>query len=472
MATLRRPRFDLRRITPVIVALSGVVAALCISTPGPSEWEAMRHLAPSWTGDGDLDTRLIHGGLLRAPHLADTLRWWYSSWVGQVPFYRPLTSYVFWIEWKAFGNREYLYLIPTILWHVMACALFGVLAYRLAERYRFEANGVAGIVGALGYAGVLSPQRATTAAAVSGAWKNQPDSLAAICIFAALLSYLRAREGRRGMLAAGVAFYLAACGFKEIAVPLPLVCAALELDGLTRERLALVLRRLAPLFAATLVFLVLRIAAIRGVGYTYGTNRAWLYRTLAEGFGPFGAPFVTGYWPGPLLALWLFFVFAGCWLLDAAIRSRTGRPPERLWLGLGAAVLAIGGAAVIGMLYLMRADANLGRPEALESWAVALQLLFDPYSLHYTVPGLLALAAATTLVRNRPAAFALAAAWTWCFLLPLVASPGPQHRYYLSQGGYVLCYSFAMGVWAWEAQRRLRRARARRPGASAPTGAA
>jgi hypothetical protein len=54
----------------------------------------------------------------------------------------------------------------------------------------------------------------------------------------------------------------------------------------------------------------------------------------------------------------------------------------------------------------------------------------------------------TTLVIRSPAALFLTVAWTWAFLLPLVLSPGPLHRYYLSQAGYILCYALAAGFWA------------------------
>ena len=68
----------------------------------------------------DIDTMLIHGGVVAAPSLRDTLRWWHGTWAGQVPFFRPLSSYAFWLDWKLFGSREPRYLLLSIVLHLIA----------------------------------------------------------------------------------------------------------------------------------------------------------------------------------------------------------------------------------------------------------------------------------------------------------------------------------------------------------------
>jgi hypothetical protein len=212
-----------------------VATVICVAlalAPGAPALLSSRHGAPSWLGV-DADAAILHAGLLQAPHFSDTLRWWTGLWVGgaAAPFYRPLASLLFWCEWRAFGDREWLYLVPGLLAHVASTLLFAAFVSRLATRFGVRARAVAALAGAWIFTGLLSPifMRQAVVAAVVWRWKNQPDSFAACFAFLSLLFYLRAQEGRRGALPGAIAAYLAACCFKEIAVPLPLVCLALEL---------------------------------------------------------------------------------------------------------------------------------------------------------------------------------------------------------------------------------------------------
>lgn len=445
-----------RLASPWLAALVGALAAAWLSIPAPAYWRHVADSPPSWT-TGEIDTGLIHGGLVAAPGFQETLRWWTGPWVGQVPFYRPLTSYLFWFEWKAFGDTEYLYLIPAIVAHVLACALFGILAFRLAERYRVDAPVTAGVVGALGFSGVFASQRLVVDLAVANAWKNQPDAWAAICSTAALLFCLRARQRTRWDLPIAVGFYLAACGFKEIALPLPLVCIALEMDSIRDRGARPALMRLVPMFGAAGVFVALRFLAIGGLGYTYGSNRAWFMRTLEEAFGPFGTPLVIGHWLGPALATWMYLVALGYWRLRSRIRVGANRRRSQIALTVGTLAVALVGASLLGRAYLHRVGYVPGGGGPTDDWAAGLLLVVGSETLRSTLPCLLALAAATTLVIRCPPALGVAIVWTWAFLLPLVFSPGPLHRYYLSQAGYILCYSLAAGFWAVGAGRALSR---------------
>ena len=112
----------------------------------------------------------------------------------------------------------------------MACVLLTWLVYRLAGVYGIARPGVAALTAAWLFTGLFGPilNRDGVADAVMLLWKNQPDSLAAACCFAALLCYLRAQEGDRFFLRWAVCLYLVACAFKEIAIPLPVVCLCLE----------------------------------------------------------------------------------------------------------------------------------------------------------------------------------------------------------------------------------------------------
>lgn len=294
----------------VLTLLSTVLALFAVVIPNLHGLLMRAGLPPSWIGT-DLDTGLIHAGLLRAPGFAQTLRWWTGPWVAgsYVPFYRPLSSCVFWLEWKVLGDREDLYLVPAIAAHVVGSSLFAFLAYRLAVLYRLARPLLAGCAAAWCFAGTPCPivTRQAVAATAALLWKNQPDTLAAACCLLALLAYLRAQAGSRRALAAAAAAYLAGCCFKEIAIPLPLVCLALESAPFPQCDRTGARRRIAAMALAAVAFLTIRYLAIRVPGYTYGGNGAWIRRTIQELLGPF-YPLACGDWLAGSVAIWLYAV--------------------------------------------------------------------------------------------------------------------------------------------------------------------
>ena len=420
--------------------------------------QATHHNPPTWLGS-ELDTRLIHAGLVRAPHFQDTLRWWIGPWVAgnYVPFYRPLTSDVFWLEWKCFGDQEWLYIFPTIASHALACVLLTWLVYRLAGIYGIARPGVAALTAAWLFTGLSGPMLNRTGVAdmVMRLWKNQPDSLAAACCFAALLCYLKAQEGSRSSLYRAVFLYLAACSFKEIAIPLPVVCLCLEWQSARLRPSPGGRRRIFTLLSAALIFLVMRRLALAGaIGYTYGQNGAWVLRTVLELLGPF-YPLALGEWLGNAIALWIG------WMVWLVARLKRVRGPEaeaveqagslwRRWLPIPAGLVTLIGIGIMGTASM--------RPEERGSWQEWLHptgivsgwmMAFQPVILATVVTSLLLMAAIALLLPKFRAALFLGFCWGAAFLAPLVLSGGPVHRYYLPQVGFILIYAFGAAV-GWE----------------------
>lgn len=398
-------------------------------------WQARYGGPPSWQTT-DIDTGLIHDGLVQAPHFVDTLQWWVGRWVGEVPFYRPLTSYVFWIEWKLFGDQEWWYAIPTFGAHVLATLLAAALAYRLAERWRVAWPALVAVSMAAIFTGITRDYRMNVVAMVAGQWKNQPDSLAASFCFLSLLAYLRGQDRGRAWPGAATAYYLAACCFKEIAVPLPLVCAALELAGPREGGWRRSLTRAGLVAVSGACFLAVRQWAIEGTGYTYGSNTRWFDRTLLELLGPLSSAIPGGLWLGCV---------AGFYACALGVLWWRARPwwTARKWGGTMAAIstllLFTAGASVLAIFF--------ERPESAEywrnsSWGVqfAQSLLIYQNPTHSSsVSGVIYMVAAAWALwkRSRPALW-IAPLWTLAFLAPLMMSPGPSHRYYLPQFGYAL----------------------------------
>ncbi|GAB4451433.1 MAG: hypothetical protein OHK0029_00590 [Armatimonadaceae bacterium] len=244
---------------------------------------------PSWVGAEpgkakpgerirDVDTYLIHGGLVQAPTFRDTLRWWYGTWVGQVPFYRPLTSLLFWTQWQFWREQEARYNLVATLLHLTAVVCLAALAYHLFLHFEMPRPDLGTLVACYLFTystGLLDSQNAITYD-VFGMWKNQPDSLTLIFFSLSLLSYLRGRNG----IGAAI-WYLLACLTKEAGVFLPLVLPLLEAPNLRAggQMRRVALRRMAPLFAVLLVYLPARALFLgQAVGFRYGSNEAWYYR--------------------------------------------------------------------------------------------------------------------------------------------------------------------------------------------------
>ena len=425
-------------------ALLGLMTAL----PHAADFWRGRGNAPSWTWD--IDTSLIHAGLERAPSLADTLSWWTGPWVGQVPFYRPLSSYLFWIEWKIFGVHEWLYAFPGLIGHILATTLFAALGLALGRGRGLRRPEVAAVVAAWGFSGWLMQSRAAVVDSVIGAWKNQPDTFAAVFSFCALLCYIGAqRRGRTIPILAAIC-YLAACGFKEIAVPLPAVCLVLEMGRLRHDRGAA--SRLGWMIGAAIAFLCIRALALQGMGYTYGSNDQWIGRTLQELAGPFAATLIAGEWLGNAAGIWCFAVilfFARRLrsqesILNPDLAARTRARTRVVVAGLFAAFAGMG---VLGTCYMISRE-SFDHSQIAASWsglAGLMACLQPPIATEVMATTSLLLAGAV-LVRRHPWVLGLSFTWMAAFLAPLTLSPGPSHRYYLPQAGYYILFAFASSV--------------------------
>lgn len=389
-------------------------------------------LRPSWVSD-DLDTSLIHHGLLQTPHFVDTLRWWVGAWVGEVPFYRPLTSFVFWLEWRLFGDREGLYILPTFAAHALATVLAAALAYRLAERWKIPWPALAAILTSAGFTGLLRDYRLDIAVSVAGLWKNQPDAFAASCCFLSLAAYLRAQTTDTWRVGQAAAWYLAACCFKEIAIPLPAICVALELLGPREGGWRRPVARTVTVAGCGLLFLAVRQWALGGTGYVYGSNDSWWQRSLLELLGPFSAAVPNGNWAGCTVALYLCIVSVWWWRLQPR-KSRSV-----IWFASAAFLLTVTGWVVLNLFFYRLENAEHW---SAENWGtrlgIALLMGQDPTYASSAISTLFVFAATAALWKPLGGKVWFFPWWTLVFLAPLALSPGPIHRYYLPQMGYIL----------------------------------
>ena len=328
------------------------------------------------TRDTDVAQYLLPG-LRSKPNLLSTLGWWHGTWVGVVPFWRPLTSLLFWLEYHLMTpDRFDRWMLFSYACHLVFVGLLVVLIRRLTGRW-----GIAALA-ALLFAGSawMSPpawmfalqMRAGGASIASLSstrflaslvpcdvaldfWKNQPELWAGICTLAATLLALRGRWA--GALALAV---LGVCVKESGWYTFPIILLVLA----QQRRLGTVPRWGWVATAASIVLLtLLRFSAGPAVfrGYHRGTNDNWWPRYSAVVEGPYLSLLSS---PSAAAA-----ILSGALLALAAWRR--GPVIPRVLLGFGAFFLCAG-------LYGLTSGGGI---------AVGCVVLLDPHELLPTVLG-------------------------------------------------------------------------------------
>jgi len=166
---------------------------------------------------------------------ADIAGWWTGVWIQPTsPYYRPLSSMLFWLEYKAFGMNFQGHVLVSWVLHAVLCALLYRLAFRLLpgpprERVCFA---VVAVVLFNLRRGPTGPDwiAAPVAHGVVAWWPGQTDQFCLLCCLPALSLLDRWwLEGGRRDLAWGGVLTAVALLFKEMAVTMPLLAGCLGL---------------------------------------------------------------------------------------------------------------------------------------------------------------------------------------------------------------------------------------------------
>lgn len=235
----------------------------------------------------DCDLALIKDGASRVVTWRDTWRWWHGPWIGQVPFWRPLTSYMFWLQIRCFGTDSFHgYAAVSALLVLLSAGVIYDFARQLTGSWKAALLAVYWYAGYRpGRIGSIFPSARGPAVVVATYWKDQPDIVVVICLLVSLTMAMRRR------LWASLAFVSLAVCFKEsgwlgfVLVPLLMVCVS----GVRW------LRGLSPELIATSAFVIGALLALRYLsgpdvfgGFRMGTNRWWYIRYVHA---------TAGYWP-------------------------------------------------------------------------------------------------------------------------------------------------------------------------------
>lgn len=427
---------------------------------------------PSWVGAlpgqagpnervCDIDTYLIMQGLNKAPTLLDTRRWWTGIWAGDVPFYRPLTSYVYWMEWKAWGDYEHRYNLVVLLIHLCGVLSLTRLAYLALEHWRVPLP-LAGAVltGALFVqGGAILPSQETTASLVFSLWKNQHDALTLLFFTLSLSAYLQLRAApRAGWRWVAPAFwYTLTCLSKESGIFLPLLALIVEAPALRdKTTRPAAIHRLAPLFGVLAVYLVVRTLALHdAIGYRYGSNNSWKFRLGISVAGNLSESLVQG----DIASLGVAGVIIASvgWV---ALLHRQGKLPRLSGIRhvpLTDLLRVCAGPVIATLIAACFFAVHQSRERASGfDVAEALLNLFLPAHLKRGTSAALWFLGCVVVLRQRPHLFTFCYAWSLLTLGLISFSPSPLHRYYLMNAGFSLLLAASAMLWIAPHVDRLR----------------
>lgn len=288
----------------------------------PALWNAVTGPDPATSWRSDCDRTLIYKGLTEAPRFRNTFRWWTGKWVGQVPFWRPLTSLGFWLEWKAFGwESQSAWQLVHGFSHLGVVILLFFLVRQLTGS---PAVGALTVVLFLGPPPKLSTDGVnlwvTSGLVATGLWKDSPDIWMTASLIAATICAWNPNGAKGYNLWIAVILALAACCFKETGFVGALIVLAVaiyrsrtltkrfaqELGGKPRDTVP---SCLAPSVAFGLLFVLM--AAVKwhatGAGYIMGSNvhtttRAFCLLAPKPILG-LASPYGAGVWLGLAMAL-------------------------------------------------------------------------------------------------------------------------------------------------------------------------
>jgi|GEM_PF-2571194 len=290
--------------------------ALVALSIGISSWQAIVPYVehPYRNVTLEVDWGYLNHGLDKIHSFRDTLRWWTGTWCGEVPFWRPLSSYVF-LGMRLIWDKDYL--LPRQILCVLAHLGFVIVSYYFIQR--LTGRRWLGLVTVWLFAGyrplpLFYISQLRPVAQTLEDPKNIPDPLVGICVVASLLFL------SKGRWFLGLVMAILGVCFKEIGFttwPLGLLMLLWMNRGNLR-RLPLrdkVSRTLLPISMWLLGLLLL--VGVHwlsiGAGYRLGTNKTWLWRMCTYLSGSFVNTLFSRNSAAALTALLLLLVLRLLW---------------------------------------------------------------------------------------------------------------------------------------------------------------
>jgi hypothetical protein len=372
---------------------------------------------------GDIvDGEILVSGLERTQSWHQVLGWFYGTWIAgpDYPFYRPLTSLLWFLQWKAFGMSRYSDTAMISFVAVHWLSHFAVCMVAVGFLRCLMGGKIAILTMLLWSTSALAVMGMSLPIYALYHWKDSPDmwvSISIICSLWSLLSYMRTGE-RRFVIWVFIAQFVA-IGFKEMSYVLPFMAMALvwfehkQLEQEKRKVWGVVL----GMFGVVIFAYIIRFWMLSGPGFRFGTNGSWLNRFLLN-VG--GGPFVNSAFLCDFAPIGLALVTVALILLFA--QKKLSKPV------IGLALSGILGLLVGGMETFYRFIVPIFSVGFLSGTALHSSALSGAF--------LILTAAWAWKRKDRRILFA----WLWVFTayLPLLTAPVTSHALYLSSIGWAL----------------------------------
>jgi hypothetical protein len=320
-------------------------------------------------------------------------------------YYRPVTSDLYWVEWKLFGDHVAGYSAVGIALHIILSLFLGALILELTG------STVAGFFTALAHSlwyAMRFGDGLIGRAVLS--WAPQHDVL--FGMFYVISLWLLARYVRRGSAwryGLSLVFFLLAICSKETAYFLPFMAALILWD----QRSPRFLRRLLPYFGLAAAMVVFRWFALHGMAGYQTSIRAegseW-YRFALWLISPVMSAVSRNWWAGATGGLVIAFVFGLSYL--PILRGRL----------LYVVVPALAGL-IAGLSQLAKGH-----------WAMATL----PSEWGYVWPMVIFVLALYLMGVTRPRDLVLAFGWMIISYVPRLQFPGAHHDYFPMTGWAIL----------------------------------
>lgn len=404
-----------------------VIVALCLISAQSSYNSYISLPDHSLYSSHPVETPRIATELAKIETIGDTLKWWTGSWAmgPEYPYYRPLTSLMWWLEYKAFGANG---LAGFLIIHVLLHIAFVLTLWRfLAELFNERIAAITACIFASNLAWTLFylavPQDSMSS------WIDDPEMTCSMSIVMALWCYLRyLRRNDSKWLFFSLALYFVAILWKESAYVVPFFATLLlwHEKQLKRWHSAL------PFAAITVLAFAYRTWALQGMGFQFGTNGSWWQRAAAELLG--GGTVATLIY-GDTLPLLLML-----WCASAVTLWR------REWVKSAALLIASAGAYYQLQRYashLIGMDSQLLRLMFLDAWLSAARFALLAFFAYRFVTK-----------RTRGQIFAYG--WILCAYLPLLKGVFTPHALYFVAAGWALFLAHAFMDFAqWPVARKV-----------------
>lgn len=239
MASLIHPLKHPLRMLVIIALLSlpklwfVITAQPKTFSPSPKMRYPLQYL--SWFGIPNWhygDEWLLYSNLRRVSQISDVAKWFYSDWVGQNGFYRPLSSLSLLVDHMLWNNRRCGYLLTSWLLQVFSAWLIAILFASISR------DAHSAVFGAASFALIWYPPTAVTMSFMS----TRPDVLCApFLMLSLLLTFKWCRGGGYLWLSLACLSALLSLLAKESAWMLPilsLACLLLVMNGMENRSVA------------------------------------------------------------------------------------------------------------------------------------------------------------------------------------------------------------------------------------------